>query len=263
MRVPSASSIPTRAWHMKHQLDQQAAGQTVNLIAHSMGGLDGRYMITHLNPTRFNVQSLTTIATPHRGSPFMDWCRDSLGVGQKTDENDLDGLLTKNGASPHPHQTANNQLKEYINSQLQFNSRDQDGNESGPHPFIRRIFTHLDAPAFRNLTTDYMQNTFNKLTPDVPGVFYSSYAAVSEVPVYAALHFSHQIVKRKEGPNDGLVSLKSAVWGNFMGTLNGDHWDLVPRKLRRAVQFVPIASKDFDSIEFYLGAVTRLHDQGF
>ncbi len=46
------------------------------------GGLDCRYLIAHLPTERCTVRSLTTIATPHRGSPFMDWCRDNIGVGE-------------------------------------------------------------------------------------------------------------------------------------------------------------------------------------
>ena len=39
----------------------------VNLIAHSKGGIDARYMITHLDMAQ-HVASLTTLSTPHRGS---------------------------------------------------------------------------------------------------------------------------------------------------------------------------------------------------
>ncbi|OUM58453.1 hypothetical protein PIROE2DRAFT_16267, partial [Piromyces sp. E2] len=46
------------------------------------GGLDCRYLITHLKKQRsFKVLTLTTLSTPHRGSPFMDWCRKKFGVG--------------------------------------------------------------------------------------------------------------------------------------------------------------------------------------
>jgi len=38
-----------------------------------MGGLDSRYMISKLKPKEFNVRSLTTIATPHRGSTVEDY----------------------------------------------------------------------------------------------------------------------------------------------------------------------------------------------
>lgn len=47
-----------------------------------MGGLDARYMITHLQPEGFTVQSLTTLATPHRGSPFADYLLDDV-LGRK------------------------------------------------------------------------------------------------------------------------------------------------------------------------------------
>jgi triacylglycerol lipase len=41
----------------------------VHLVAHSMGGLDARWMLTNVQT---NVRSLVTIATPHRGTPLAD-----------------------------------------------------------------------------------------------------------------------------------------------------------------------------------------------
>jgi len=46
--------------------------EPVNIIAHSMGGLDARFLISQLGMAN-RVVSLTTIATPHRGSYFADW----------------------------------------------------------------------------------------------------------------------------------------------------------------------------------------------
>lgn len=42
-----------------------------NIIAHSMGGIEARYMITHLDMAQ-HVASLTTISTPHRGLKTID-----------------------------------------------------------------------------------------------------------------------------------------------------------------------------------------------
>src|SRR5262249_5187529 len=42
------------------------AARAVHVFAHSMGGLDARYMISRLGMAK-RVLSLTTIATPHRG----------------------------------------------------------------------------------------------------------------------------------------------------------------------------------------------------
>ena len=44
-----------------------------------MGGLDARYMISRLKPKNVEVLSLTTIATPHRGSPFADFLFHRIG----------------------------------------------------------------------------------------------------------------------------------------------------------------------------------------
>lgn len=44
----------------------------VNIIAHSKGGLDARYMISQLNMADY-VASLTMISTPHHGSELMDF----------------------------------------------------------------------------------------------------------------------------------------------------------------------------------------------
>lgn len=53
------------------QVQRQTGCQKVNLIAHSKGGLDARYLISHLGMGD-SVASLTTIATPHRGSELLD-----------------------------------------------------------------------------------------------------------------------------------------------------------------------------------------------
>ena len=45
----------------------------VIIFAHSMGGLDARHMITHLG-MEARVAALVTLSTPHRGSPYADWC---------------------------------------------------------------------------------------------------------------------------------------------------------------------------------------------
>jgi triacylglycerol esterase/lipase EstA (alpha/beta hydrolase family) len=43
----------------------------VNIIAHSMGGLDARYFITHLEGHQVTA-SLITLSTPHKGSAYAD-----------------------------------------------------------------------------------------------------------------------------------------------------------------------------------------------
>ncbi|KAI0310018.1 hypothetical protein OF83DRAFT_924487 [Amylostereum chailletii] len=80
--VPRTGSISERAAELNRFLQQRAHGRGVNLMAHSMGGLDGRHLITHIQPMEYTPLSLTTFATPHRGSAFMDWCAEYLGLGR-------------------------------------------------------------------------------------------------------------------------------------------------------------------------------------
>ncbi len=50
---------------------EKTGSKKVNIIAHSKGGLDARYMISSLNMAG-KVASPTTISTPHRGSELMN-----------------------------------------------------------------------------------------------------------------------------------------------------------------------------------------------
>ncbi|RIB13683.1 hypothetical protein C2G38_1895621, partial [Gigaspora rosea] len=63
----------------------------------------------------------------------------------------------------------------------------------------------FDTPAYSNLTTDYSVNYFNKSTPNNPSVAYYSYGTSANVPIWSPLYFPYQIIKEKEGLNDGLV----------------------------------------------------------
>jgi triacylglycerol lipase len=70
--VPATGTIEARARALEQEIATKAAGKDVHIIAHSMGGLDARCLISQLKPTAFKVMSLTTIATPHRGSSAAD-----------------------------------------------------------------------------------------------------------------------------------------------------------------------------------------------
>ncbi|KAF4468415.1 hypothetical protein FALBO_4707 [Fusarium albosuccineum] len=75
--VPPSSSIADRAAALRTALESHApAPEAVTIIAHSMGGLDARYMLAHLAPLPIRVAALVTVATPHRGSAFADYLLD-------------------------------------------------------------------------------------------------------------------------------------------------------------------------------------------
>ncbi|MBL9013009.1 MAG: hypothetical protein JNL83_02470 [Myxococcales bacterium] len=68
--LPIASSIPARAEKLVAAIEAQNH-ERVDLIAHSLGGLDARYALAKLGLAR-RVRSLVTVGSPHRGSPIAD-----------------------------------------------------------------------------------------------------------------------------------------------------------------------------------------------
>jgi triacylglycerol lipase len=83
-RVFTAKLSPTgrvkrRAIQLRRYLDRVAPNEPVHLFAHSMGGLDARYMINRLGGEG-RVLTLTTLGTPHRGTAFADWGLERWGL---------------------------------------------------------------------------------------------------------------------------------------------------------------------------------------
>lgn len=70
----SNGSLHDNAVKLKQSIDDallQSGSDKINIIAHSKGGLEARYLISSLNMSD-KIASLTTVATPHNGSVTMD-----------------------------------------------------------------------------------------------------------------------------------------------------------------------------------------------
>lgn len=221
--VPTTGSIADRAAAMAAQIAAKVPqpGTPVNIVAHSMGGLDARYMISRVCPPRsaFQVASLTTIATPHRGSSAADMLfRDILGP-------------------------------ELV-------------------PRIYRVLERLkvDAAAFTQLTTTYVTEHFNPSTPNDPAVAYYSYGAAATPHLLSVFRLSHDLMRDVEGPNDGLVSVRSAKWGVYRGTLVGvTHLDLInwSNRIKTAASRLGLMRENFNAVAFYLAVADGLAKEGF
>ncbi len=74
VRLPPLATVSARAQALAEAV-QALPHERVNIIAHSMGALDGRYAVSRLGIGR-RVASLTTVGGPHRGTPIAD-----LGTG--------------------------------------------------------------------------------------------------------------------------------------------------------------------------------------
>jgi len=113
-----------------------------------------------------------------------------------------------------------------------------------PSSFTTYLLSMLDSPAYANLTTKYLTEVFNPMTPDNPNVKYFSIAGRCEgVNIWHPLWLPKLVLdgyelKLREQPdpwprrgpdwqwgNDCLVSIESAKWGEFLGVLDEcDHW---------------------------------------
>ena len=70
VRLPASASVPERARELVTAIEALPHPR-IDLIAHSLGGLDARYALTHLGLAS-RVRSLVTVGTPHRGTPLAD-----------------------------------------------------------------------------------------------------------------------------------------------------------------------------------------------
>lgn len=74
-KTDAFGSVENNAAQLKAQIEEilrEVGVDKVNVIAHSKGGLDAKYMIEELGMASA-VASLTTLCTPHRGSRMASW----------------------------------------------------------------------------------------------------------------------------------------------------------------------------------------------
>ncbi len=92
-------------------------------------------------------------------------------------------------------------------------------------PVLR--FFGVPYQAFYDLMTDSCRR-FNEDVPNVPGVRYFAVAGQCERQwIGPEWWFPYRLVEKAEGPNDGVVSVASAVWGEETDVWAGDHLNLV------------------------------------
>lgn len=120
----------------------------------------------------------------------------------------------------------------------------------------------------RDFSTGYAER-FNRENPDVPGVYYQSFAGVMKTPLSDInLSTANIMIKMIEGDNDGLVSVESAKWGSSFTLLSGrtnrgvSHYDEID--FRRS----PLSSKSggagvADICDVYKAIVNNLAERGF
>ena len=192
--------VEFRGGQLRDQIQAAAASgsidvsQKTHIIAHSLGGLDTRYILSPANPDRLQipVRSLTTISTPHRGSPVADVIDHPLAL------------------LPFPHlafQAGADLLERALNA------------------------LGISLNGLRNLTTRACE-AFSQKYVDDPNVSYFSSAGSGRAnfPAASAPFFLfHQYILAATGQaNDGMVPVPSAQWGSFdVSAWQGDHGEMI------------------------------------
>lgn len=195
----SAASVRDSAEELSRRIKAVLAlsgAQKVNVIAHSKGGLDIRYAITHFGMGQY-IASLTTVNTPHKGCSFAEYL---LSVCPTWIRNKIAGTYNKVAWHAGDHE-----------------------------PDFLAAVTDLTATAC-NVWEEtlpmpegiFCQSVASFMEKGIGGGF--------------PMALTHGFVKRFDGPNDGLVAGTAQPWGErcfvwesrgFRGVSHGDVIDLL------------------------------------
>jgi triacylglycerol lipase len=215
-------SIEDNADYLCARVDEilaETGARKVNIIAHSKGGLDSRYLISSLGRGD-RIASLTTLNSPHRGAPIA-----TLVLGELPVLNETTGLIID----------------------LAYSAYLRDGN-----PNVKRATSQLAPESMA---------VFNQRNLDDPRVYYQSWTSAIDgqypMPAFA---FMYGLTASQGGPNDGVVPVDSAEWGNYRGLIfpgsEMSHSDVCDYHVF-SYQGVP------DVLPFYLDMVADLKARGF
>jgi len=205
--------------------------EKAHIISHSMGGLDSRYLLspatqkTTGNDVATRIASLTTISSPHRGSPIADLLALET-AGEEGVLNHLPGI------------------RKGLNAL-----------ENG----VEEVLNHfgVSVKSMEDLTTGSMQK-FNQNYPDNPAVRYFSVAGSGRSgtgsTALVLLPFYEYIQSHTGQLNDGMVDVASAQWGEFdPNTWPCDHAEEIGHDLDH-----PLEAPRFDHLERYDAIVKRV-----
>lgn len=224
--APPFQPADVRARYLGDYVDQALANgaEKVNIIAHSMGGLDARALVSTLGYGD-RVASITTISSPHRGTAIADVILETFGsdTGQ-TDT--LEALARAFGVH----------ISEVAESS-DMRAALTDMTEAGADVFNA---AHADDDRVHYMSVAGVSNVAGIKNPnDLEACAHAGFTKSDGSKAYPlggradvmdallkpiAKHVAHGFAFT---PNDGVVSVESAMWGEFLGCVPADHMDEV------------------------------------
>ncbi len=216
----------------------------VNLVGHSQGGLDARILASPAGRALgARIASVTTIATPHRGSKVADL---ALGLVKGVPASVVDdvtgallGTLQKSAYELQTEAHLRAQLAQLSETEaVAFNARYVDDSR----------VTYMSYAGRTNLRTGIGACDGGEL-PNNPLDVDAAQPLLYPAAVY--------LEQGRFIANDGLVTVASAKWGRFQGCVAADHMKEVGHV---SVGSTPLG---FDQVAFARSVVARIRAQGF
>lgn len=186
--IPYAKiEVRAQSWvKVIQELTETVPDGKLNIIAHSMGGLDMRYALSELGIAR-KVASLTTVSTPHRGTSLAD-------------------LTLK---TPEPIRDRMADFLDWIGDRV------YPEGECDSEASAAQLTTAYITEVFNSKITN---------VDDIP--YYSYSSAVGKgtgQPISVITRYQNNHIYGIEGLNDGMVSVESARWGEHIKTSTLSH----------------------------------------
>ncbi|KAF3164593.1 hypothetical protein TWF788_001099 [Orbilia oligospora] len=237
--VPASASIEKRAEALARSIERRAGGQSVNIVG---------CVYYDLGPGTIWGLALRMLAELHFDNRHSMWNRCKIHdfsikayrvQGPQFDHRELSSSRVPFCRLCHSFYWRATASKALSNSR-----KGGIGNRPNNH----------NCSAFQQLTTVFMRNDFNPNTPDVDGVKYFSYGASVCPSLLSPFRASHRIIRRVDGENDGLVSIKSASHGVYKGTLVGpSHLDIInwTNRLKWIIKGVLGQHNKFENVHIY------------
>lgn len=237
-----------RGNQLLHQINvalAQTGAAKVNIVAHSQGGFDARY-VASIIPQR--IGAVVTVSTPHVGARIADLMLEKTPGFTR----DLAKAFFAAVARPLYGDVADDaDLKACLDfmasdSVAQFNTKYPDDPRVSYYSIAGRSGSDLAEKAC--------------FAPKAPP-FITQYDEVKD-PVDPLLYLIHKVLGGSlldPKPSDGLVLVEEAKWGTWLGCIPADHWDAVGQLLGDS----PGSGNTFDHKTFYRDVAAFLVAEGF
>ena len=218
---------------------RETGAARVDLIAHSQGGLDARF-VAHELPG--GVAALVTISTPHHGTAAADL---ALEGGGSAIEGELTALFAgSDGGTPVGLASAIAQLS--TDGVAAFNAKIPDAPSVDCYSIAGRSNLLLARDACRSTAEPPFISRWDPFVDPMRPTFLATAALLTGDPFDPT-------------PNDGLITVASAHWDTFLGCVPADHLDEIGQIKGES----PGLGNPFDYLAFYRGLASWLVTQGY